>query len=147
MYKKILVPLDGSPLAEAVLPHAQSLATYSEDAEIFLLRVAADPAAEFSFSDPILASDFINALEAETLSYLQSIRAKLQKAGIRTSFLIREGAIAETILDVAAEVQADVITMSTHGRSGISRWLLGSIADRVVNHSTIPVLLIRPQMD
>jgi nucleotide-binding universal stress UspA family protein len=144
MYKTILIPMDGSPLAEAVLPHAQGLTT-SEDAQIILLRVSVNPAAEFAFSDPSLASNLVDSLEAESLTYLQSIRARLQKAGLRTKFLIRQGAVAETILQVAAEVQADVIAMSTHGRSGVSRWLLGSIANRVVNHSPIPVLLIRPQ--
>jgi nucleotide-binding universal stress UspA family protein len=146
VYKKILVPLDGSTLAEAALPHAQALAS-SDEAEIYLLRVSVNPAAEFSFSDPSLASDFVDAMEAETLAYLQSIRARLQRAGIRTSFLIRKGSIAETILEVAAGVHADIIAMSTHGRSGISRWLLGSVADRVVHHSPIPVLLIRPQVE
>ena len=146
MYKKILVPLDGSTLAEAALPHAQALAS-SEDAEIYLLRVSVNPAAEFSFSDPSLAADFIDAMEAETLAYLQSIRSRLQRAGIRTSFLIRKGSTAETILEVAVGVHADIIAMSTHGRSGISRWLLGSVADRVVHHSQVPVLLIRPQVE
>lgn len=144
MYKNILVPLDGSLLAEAALPHAQGVAL-SDDAHIFLLRVAINPAAEFSFSDPSLASDLIATMEAETLEYLQSIRARLQRAGFRTSFLIREGPIAETIMDIADEVQADIIVMSSHGRSGVSRWVLGSIADRVVSHSTIPILLIRPK--
>jgi len=144
MYKTILVPLDGSPLAEAVLPHAQALAT-SEDAQIILLRVSVNPAAEFAFSDPALASNLIDSLEADALNYLQPVRGRLQKAGLRTRFLIRQGPIAETILQIAAEERADVIAMSTHGRSGVSRWLLGSIANRVVNHSSIPVLLIRPQ--
>ncbi len=142
-YKKILVCLDGSPLAEAALPHAQVLAS-SEEAEIILLRVSADPAAEFSFSDPSIADSVIQDMEAETLAYMQSVRARLQKAGFRTSFLICQGAIAETILQTASEIKADVIVMSTHGRSGIQRWLLGSVADRVVTHSNIPVMLIRP---
>ncbi len=142
-YKKILVSLDGSALAEAALPHAQTLAS-DEDAQIILLRVSADPAAEFSFSDPSIADNLIQEMEVETLSYMQSVRGKLQKAGFRTSFLIRQGAIAETILQVAAEINADVIVMSTHGRSGVKRWLLGSVADRVVTHSEVPVMLIRP---
>ena len=142
-YKKILVCLDGSPLAEAAIPHAQILAS-DDEAEIVLLRVSVDPAAEFSFSDPGIADNFIQDMEAETLSYMQSARSKLQKAGCRTSFLIRQGAIAETILQTASEIQADVIVMSTHGRSGIQRWLLGSVADRVVTHSNTPVMLIRP---
>lgn len=142
-YKKILVCLDGSALAETALPHAQTLAS-DENAEIILLRISVNPAAEFSFSDPSIATGLIEEMEAETLSYLQSERRKLQKAGFRTSFLIRQGPIAETILVVAAECQADVIVMSTHGRSGVKRWLLGSIADRVVTHSDIPVMIIRP---
>jgi nucleotide-binding universal stress UspA family protein len=116
-----------------------------EDAEILLLRVSANPAAEFSFSDPGIANNLIEEMEAETLAYLQAARGKLQKAGFRTSFLIRQGPIPEAILRVASECQADVIVMSTHGRSGMKRWLLGSVADRVVTHSDLPVMLIRPQ--
>jgi nucleotide-binding universal stress UspA family protein len=84
-------------------------------------------------------------MEAETLAYMQSARSKLQRAGFRTSFLICQGPVAETILQTAAENQVDVIVMSTHGRSGVKRWLLGSVADRVVTHSDRPVMLIRPQ--
>jgi nucleotide-binding universal stress UspA family protein len=115
-----------------------------EDAEIILLRISTNPAAEFSFSDPSIANNLIEDMEAETLAYLQSARGKLQKAGFRTSFLMRQGAIAETILRAASESHADVIVMSTHGRSGVKRWLLGSVADRVVTHSDVPILLIRP---
>ena len=142
-YKKILVCLDGSPLAEAALPHAQILAS-DEEAEVILLRVSANPAAEFSFSDPAIANKFIQDMEAETLNYLQAVRSRLQKAGFRTSFLIRQGTVAETILQTASETKTDVIVMSTHGRSGIQRWLLGSVADRIITHSNIPVMLIRP---
>ena len=142
-YKRIMVCLDGSALAETALPHAQILAS-AEDAEILLLRVSANPAAEFSFSDPGIASSLIEEMEAETLTYMQSARGRLQKAGFRTSFLICQGAMAETILQAAAESHADVIVMSTHGRSGVKRWLLGSVADRVVTHSDLPVMLIRP---
>lgn len=144
-YKKILVSLDGSALAEAALPHAQALAR-DEEAEIILLRVSVDPAAEFSFSDPSIANNIIEEMEAETLAYMQSARGKLQRAGFRASFLIRQGPVAETILEVASEIPADVIVMSTHGRSGMKRWLLGSVADRVVTHSAIPVMTIHPHL-
>ena len=117
-----------------------------EDAEILLLRVSVNPAAEFSFSDPSIANNIIEEMEAETLAYMQSARGKLQKRGFRTSFLIRQGAIVETILQTASESHGDVIVISTHGRSGVKRWLLGSVADRVVTHSDLPVMLIRPQM-
>ncbi|HZQ07195.1 MAG TPA: universal stress protein [Anaerolineae bacterium] len=144
MYQKILVPLDGSPLAEAVLPHAEALAK-SEGAELILLRVAVNPAAEFAFSDPALAQTFVSDMESDTKSYMSQMEQKMKQDGMRARSLIREGPIAETILAVANELNADLIAMSTHGRSGVQRWLMGSTADRVVNHSKIPVLLIRPQ--
>ena len=145
MYKRILVPLDGSPLSEAVLPHAQSLAQ-SEGAELILLRVAVNPGAEFSFSDPALASELIKAMETESKMYLQNLCSNLQSAGVRAAYLMRDGPIAETILEVSSAMKADIIAMSTHGRSGLQRWLMGSIADRIVHHSPVPVLLIRPHI-
>ena len=84
-YRKILVCLDGSALAETALPHAQTLAS-AEEAEIMLLRVSTNPAAEFSFSDPGIAHALIEELEAETLSYLQSARGKLQRQGFGLLF-------------------------------------------------------------
>lgn len=143
MYRKILVPLDGSVLAEAVLPHAQALAK-SEGAEIVLLRVAVDPGAEFAFSDASLASGMIQEMEAETQKYMADVSMRAASGGGMVSTIVREGPVAETILAVASEINADLIAMSTHGRSGMRRWLLGTIADRVVNHSPVPVMLIRP---
>ncbi len=143
MYKKILVPLDGSALAEEILPHVETLAKTLE-VEVILLRVIIEPAAEFIFSDPSIGSTIIRELEAESLDYLTKIRSKLQHSGIHTSIALRQGQIAETILTVAKEQSADLIAMSTHGRSGLQRWLMGSIADRIVHHSPVPVLLVRP---
>lgn len=143
MYKKILVPLDGSDLAEGVLTHAKALA-YSEGAEIVLLRVAANPALEFAFSDPALAQSAVAQFEAESQQYIDDITDKLKKEGFKVSAIIAEGLIAETILQVAEDIHADTIAMSTHGRTGPARWLIGSVADRVINSSKIPVMLIRP---
>jgi len=143
MYKKILVPLDGSPLAEAVLPHAQALAK-SEGAEIILLRVPVLPDTAFLARDPALASMIIKDMEEETTEYMQDEVAKLKKSGSKVKGITREGLVPDTILDVARETHADVIAMSTHGYSGIQRWLLGSVADKVVHYSPIPVMLIHP---
>lgn len=145
MYKRILVPLDGSQVAEAVLQHALSLAQCL-DTEIVLLRVTTNPVVEFSFSDPSIASNAIHELEIEAETYIKSKCSELEAAGMRVSFLIREGPVAETILAVADAMQVDIIAMSTHGRSGVQRWLLGSVTDRVVHHSSVPVLVIRPQI-
>ena len=143
MYKKILVPLDGSPLAEAVLPHAQALAK-SEGAEIVLLSVPVTPNLEMLSRNPGLASRIIEETEKETEAYLEAEVAKLSQDGTKVTSVMRERPIPEIILAVADEMQIDVIAMSTHGRSGIQRWLMGSVADRVVNHAHIPVMLIHP---
>lgn len=145
MYRKILVPLDGSKLAEGVLPHAQALA-YSEGAELVLLTVAANPTLDFVFSDPGLAQRAEEEQEALSKKYMTEIGNKLKSTGFKVSTLLRVGAVADTILSVADEMQVDLIAMSTHGRTGAARWLLGSVADRVVRNSQVPVLLIRPKI-
>ncbi|HNB36907.1 MAG TPA: universal stress protein [Anaerolineales bacterium] len=141
MYKKILVPLDGSKVAEGVLPHAKSLA-YSEGAELILLTVAATPM-DFMFSDPGLAEDTVQEQGEKSKAYISEVEKELKTAGFRVSTVLRVGSVAETILGVAEELEADVIAMSTHGRTGAVRWLLGSVAERVVHNSKVPVLLIR----
>jgi nucleotide-binding universal stress UspA family protein len=70
--------------------------------------------------------------------------ANLEREGLRVTYLLRDGIVAETILEVAEIERADLIAMSTHGRTGILRLLLGSVAEQVVHHSKIPVMLIRP---
>lgn len=142
MYRKILVPLDGSKVAEGVLLHAKALA-YSEGAELILLTVAANPAMDFAFADPGLAQGAIQEQEERSKTYIAGIENDLKQAGFKTSTLLRIGSVAEVILGVADELGVDVIAMSTHGRTGPARWLLGSIADRVVHNSRVPVLLIR----
>ena len=144
MYKKILVPLDGSPLAEAALPHAEALAK-AEDSEIVLLRVPVLPNSEFIARDPAMASIILKDMEQESETYVREEVEKIRKGGFhKVKGIVREGYVPETILDIADEIHADVIAMSTHGRTGIQRWLMGSVADRVVHHSHIPVLLIHP---
>lgn len=142
MYRKILVPLDGSKVAEGVLPHAKLLA-YSEGAELILLTVSANPALDFVFSDPGLAQSAVQEQEDRSQRYISQIENELKSAGFKTSTMLRVGSVADVILGVAEELQVDVIAMSTHGRTGPARWLLGSIAERVVHSSKIPVLLIR----
>jgi nucleotide-binding universal stress UspA family protein len=142
MYRKILVPLDGSKVAEGVLPHAKDLA-YSQGAELILLTVGANPAMDFAFSDPGLARSAINEQEERSRKYISEVEDQLKSAGFRTSTVLRVGSVAEVILGVAEELGVDCIAMSTHGRTGPARWLLGSIADRVVHNSKVPVLLIR----
>jgi len=142
MYRKILVPLDGSKVAEGVLPHAKALA-YSEGAELILLTVGANPALDFVFSDPGLAQSAVDEQEERSKKYIAGIENELKATGVKTSTQLRIGSVADVILGVAEELDVDVIAMSTHGRTGPARWLLGSIAERVVRNSKIPILLIR----
>ena len=142
MYKKILVPLDGSKTAEGVLSHAKALA-YSEGAELILLTVASNPTMDYVFSDPGIAQSAIEEQQTRSKKYMTEMESQLKAAGFKVSALLREGAVADVILRTAEEINADVIAMSTHGRTGPARWLLGSVADRVVRSSKIPVLLIR----
>lgn len=143
MYKKILVPLDGSPLAEEALPHAEALAK-SEGAEIILLRVAVTPARYLFAHNPAEGNNIIKMIEKEAKDYMKAEVSKLQDEGIKVTGVTRDGIAPDTILDVAEETNADVIAMSTHGRSGVQRWLMGSVAEKVVHHSHIPVMLIHP---
>ncbi len=145
MHRRILVPLDGSDFSEAVLPHAQSLAQ-ALDAEIILLYVVAEPSTEFDphtspFSPPVE----IRNTKAEAREYLKAACSKLEREEMRATYLIRDGAVAETILEVAETMQAEMIAMSTHGRTGMLRLLMGSVAEEVVHRSPILVALIRPQ--
>ena len=153
MYKRILVPLDGSSSSEKVFPHIQPLAR-AFDTEMILMQVLLEPAKEFSVpSSPLAPRKDVRKLQTRIKSYLKKVCASLEKEELRVSYLIRQGGIAESILEVAETMQADLIAMSTHGHSRTRLFLLGSVTYQVVRHSPLPVLVIRsesldePQMD
>jgi len=137
MFKKILVPLDGSALAEAILPQVTELARVP-DAELVILRVALAHA--FPGADPTEAQ--LQAVR-ESEKYLEEVGKGLKGAGLRVSSVVRYGHAAEEILDHAAFAGIDLIAMSTHGRTGVSRWVLGSVAEKVLRASSMPLLLVR----
>jgi nucleotide-binding universal stress UspA family protein len=144
MYQKILVPLDGSELAEQVLPHVCELASIG-NSEIVLVRVLMYLLHDYAWVDPTysLATES-DLVKAEAISYLTAVAKRLAVDGLRVSVEAVDDPVAESILECAERVHADIIAMSTHGRSGVSRWLMGSVADRVVCGAKVPVLLIRP---
>lgn len=144
MYERIIVPLDGSIFSEAVLPYAKNLAM-ALNSEIVLLHVEVSPVPEFDPHAPVLSPpEEIKNIRADVKTRIKAICSSLENDGARANYLLREGPVAETILDVAEIMQADLIAMSTHGHTGMLRLLLGSVAERVVHHSRIPVVLIRP---
>jgi nucleotide-binding universal stress UspA family protein len=137
VYHRILVPLDGSPLAGCILSDVVELATLHR-ADVVLLRVASAHAR--------IVSDLTEAqvhAVAEAEGYLAEKEQRLAGHGIRVSSVVRYGQPAEEILDHARTSGIDLIAMSTHGRSGLERVLLGSVAERVLRESPIPVLLRR----
>jgi nucleotide-binding universal stress UspA family protein len=150
MYQHILVPLDGSELSAAVLPHAEGLARRLT-ARIKLVRAANLPASVLADVDPMggpLPADLIEgALEAEVddaKSYLTQVSEGLKGAGIDVTWEVVEGDPARAIIDAALKNNCDLISMATHGRSGLERMVLGSVADRVLRDSHLPVLMVHP---
>jgi len=136
--KRMLVPLDGSELSEKVLTHIEVLAKRS-NAEIVLLRVV-----PFSWpSEFIHVREIGDKMDKEASDYLFSINAKLGEKGIKGDCCVHEGSVPEVICDLAKEREVDLIAMSTHGRGGVKRWALGSVADKVIQTSPVPLLLCR----
>ncbi len=143
MFKKILVPLDGSELAEAVLPQVRSIAQCT-GAEIVLLRVATAPTYEYATPDAGMMEQVRQQITEEVAEYLGHVARGLKEQGFTVTAEVGRGPVADTILNCAEGLRVDLIAMSTHGRSGVARWLIGSVADRVVRASPVPVLLVRP---
>jgi nucleotide-binding universal stress UspA family protein len=147
MFKHILVPLDGSGLAETALPAALAFGQ-SFGSKLTLLRVVRPPEVSGQSSGGVSYGDFITQLRsqavAEAEGYLKSQQGMLRQQGVETYTHIAEGNnIAELILDQADSLEIDTIVMSTHGRGGLSRWVFGSVADKVLRRANVPVLLIR----
>ena len=134
---KILVPLDGSECAENILPKVEELAKKLK-ASIALLRVAY--AHTFPGVDPTEAEVTV-VREAE--EYLRKIEEKLKAKGFKVDSHVRYGKEADEILDHASQKDIDLVAMSTHGRGGVERWLLGSVAEKVLRHSPKPIFLVR----
>ena len=144
MYHKILVPLDGSKPAEAVLPHACALAERFT-AEIVLLRVPADPADDLMFTGPKLVAATrgrTDALRREAIDYLEQLAAELEDAGLCVATLVCDGPVVETIVGCAEKVRADLIVISSQGKGGLTGWPTGSVAYRLLHQARVPVLLV-----
>jgi len=126
MYEKMLVPLDGSELAEQAIPYVERMAKKLKS-EVILLTVCLP-------GDP---------LERALTEYIERRAEKIQSLGIKTRSLCIKGEPAASIIDFAGKNDVSLIVISTHGRTGISHWPLGSIANKVVQKSHVPVLLVR----
>lgn len=143
MYKKILVPLDGTPLAEAALTHAEKIAK-KDGAEIVILRVPDHIEPKFPVQAYVESIRQQKEADEEAEAYIHEKVSVLNEEHIKAEGITREGPVMETILAVAEETHADMITMSTHGWKGLQRLLKGSIAEKIVQNARIPVMVIHP---
>ena len=174
MYKKIIVPLDGSKLAECVLPHIESISRGFVIEEVVLItaieRVASllpkdqvsklsansgtyQPAVAFTdrpYSerhfelDPSLKIPVVTGkVLKQGQRYLARVAEQLVKRGMQIGITILMGEAAEQIVDFAGKEKADLIVMASHGRSGFSRWAMGSVAEKVFQGSNVPILLVK----
>lgn len=146
MYKKILVPLDGSIRAEAILPHVENIAgCYS--ARVILLQVL-EP--NVLYTSPYDAYPELNLADAEQRepeadTYLAQIEERFRSQEIDVDHRVEQGPVVPVILDVAAEEEVDLIAMASHGRSGLARVFYGSVAAGVLHRIDRPLLLVRSQ--
>jgi nucleotide-binding universal stress UspA family protein len=148
MYKKILAPVDGSELSECALEHVKAVATGCSVPEVILLRVV-EPLSSLDVAglaeaggDWLSKAEQLN--EAEAQDYVSRLDSRMKKEGMSTKAVLVHGRAAEAIVDYASKNKVDLIIMSTHGRSGVTRWAMGSVTDKVLRHSPAPVLIVSP---
>ena len=147
MAEHILIPLDGSELAECALEHLKAIAIGCCVPEVVLLRVVEPTYAvgDVLSDSEVMITELNNQIQKAAELYITDVTDKFkQKYGINTQPALVYGSAANEILEYTKNNQVDLIIMTTHGRSGLSRWLLGNVADRVSHHSTVPVLIIAP---
>ena len=146
MYQTIMVPLDGSELAECVLPHVESLVRGGEVKKVILSQVIKPffPHPGYSVISESLTKEIEGAHETAANDYLRKIADRLTlPAGVQLETRALFGNVAETLVDFVQKSPVDLIVIATHGRSGVGRWVLGSVADRLLHALTVPVLMVR----
>lgn len=146
MLKSIIVPLDGSELAEAVLPIVADMAK-KLDLEVELFRTYHVPYNVYSGDEGLYAVNYeelLAGLRDEAAEYLEKKAADLKRLGVaKVQCVTKEGLAADEIISLGRKTPDNLIAMSSHGRSGVRRWVLGSVTELVVRHSGDPVLVIR----
>ncbi len=146
MYKKIMVPLDGSPMAECVLPHVERIGKGCGAEKVVLIRVeepmAVPPSAKIRFTEKD-----IEQFEADKVAiardYLDQLAEKLGYDWAQVEKVVLTGSVSSQLVDYAKKNASDLIVIATHGRSGISRWVWGSTADRLLRSACTPIFMVR----
>lgn len=144
-YKKILVPLDGSGWSERAIPHARDIAR-NNNAEVILLHVFTPPAQEYIDSISLAGQESqLQELREQMKQHLMSVRNQIrgEKISVRVQFIEGTG-VAGIICDYIADEGVDLVVMTSHGRTGLSRWVFGSVSYKVMQCAHVPVMIVRP---
>ena len=148
MYQKVLVPVDGSELAECVLPHVEAIAKGCQPKKVILIRVVETGFIRSGWDEYPIRADVDRLTESvekpAAEDYLKQLAGRLKLDGVSVETEVTMGKPAETIADYAVHNEIDLIVIATHGRSGVGRWVMGSVADRVLRSACVPVLMVRP---
>jgi nucleotide-binding universal stress UspA family protein len=149
MYQKVMVPLDGSELAECVLPHLESLAKAGQVQNVALVRVAESfDTQSWGGTRAYLSDEDVKQFDVRhqdaAQKYLNELLGRLKLEGASVEKVVLSGRAAEQLAEYANKNNVDLVIISTHGRSGVSRWVWGSIADRLLHSVNAPVLMVRP---
>jgi nucleotide-binding universal stress UspA family protein len=147
MYKKVLVPLDGSKLAECVLLHVEALAKGCQAEVIHFVQVYAPFQIPPSMEAVPLKQAEIDAISAQgkkvAEDYIRGVAARFDAGTAKAEGIVLSGAVTETLADYIAKNAVDLVVIATHGSSGVSRWVWGSVADRLLRASCAPVMMVR----
>ena len=141
---KILAPLDGSDTGESALPYVEALAANAQ-ASVDLLQIVSPPSTvESSLLGGPDWRNFIKAMHDAGENYLKTINSRLSDNGVKSTYAVVTGDPADKIVEYVEDKKISLIAMSTHGRTGLARWVLGSVTDKVLHGAKIPILLVRP---
>ncbi len=147
MYQRILVPLDGSELAECVLPHVEVITKGCGGKEVIFIRTVEPFYMPSGGDGGSFSEEDIKRIDSESMkaaeSYLDQMVNRVKSAGMNVQTEAITGKAVERITDYATKNDVDLIVIATHGRSGVSRWAQGSVADRLLRSSCVPVLMVR----
>ncbi len=142
MFRQILIPLDGSPVAEQVLPLAKMLVLRFQSSVVLLRVIEPIHVRRRAEGEVFRNDDQVELLRGSALEYLETIHHDFA-AGIPVEREVRVGSPATVILDLAESAPVDLIAMATHGHTGLQRWVYGSVADKVLSSARLPILLVR----
>ena len=146
MYEKIMVPLDGSELAECVLPHVEGFVKGCHVSNVVFVRVVGPPATSHYGEVPIspeIYEETESARKSAAKGYLDQIKNRLKYEGTELHSEVLVGRVADSLADYTEKNDIDLILIATHGRSGVTRWVRGSVADKILRSSNVPVLMVR----